>query len=192
MANSKIAVLIGSLRKKSYSRKIAQLLISLPSKSLDLEILEIGNLPMYNEDLEEYLPDGWKTFRNKLRGYDGVIFVTPEYNRSIPGVLKNAIDVGSRPNGLSAWDGKPAAIISVSPGAMGAFGANHHLRQTLVFLNIAAMPQPEMYIGGVNKLIDQDGNFNNENTLKFIQSGMKAFEKWVFRNTMNPQILSQD
>jgi chromate reductase len=189
MNTSKIAIFVGSLRKESYSRKIAQLLTSLPSNSLILEIVEIGNLPIYNEDLEDDLPDGWKTFRNKLRAYDGVIFVTPEYNRSMPGVLKNALDVGSRPYGFSIWNGKPAAIISVSQGAMGGFGANHHLRQSLVFLNAAAMAQPEMYIGEVSKLIDQDGNFTNEDTLKFLQSGIDAFETWISRNATHREIL---
>src|SRR5690242_19283047 len=109
---------------------------------------------MYNQDLDASPPKEWVDFKNRLSSFDGVIFVTPEYNRSIPGVLKNAIDVASRPYGKSAWDGKPAAVISVSPGSIGGFGANHHLRQSLVFINMPVMQQPEAYIGGASKIFD--------------------------------------
>ena len=110
-----------------------------------------------------------------------MLFVTPEYNRSVPGVLKNAIDVGSRPYGQSAWNGKPCGVVSVSPGAIGGFGANHHLRQSLVFLNMPAMQQPEAYIGGVGKLFDGD-NLTNESTKKFLQGFIDAFATWVERH----------
>lgn len=111
-----VAVLIGSLRRESFSRKVAKSLIALAPGSLKLEIIEIGELPMYNQDLDETPPIAWTAFRHRLNGFDGVLFVTPEYNRSVPAVLKNAIDVGSRPYGQSAWDGKPGAVVSVSPG----------------------------------------------------------------------------
>jgi chromate reductase, NAD(P)H dehydrogenase (quinone) len=179
MNMKRIAVLVGSLRKESFSRKTAKALMGLAPESLTLEILEIGELPMYNQDLEETPPEAWTEFRRRLNGYDGVLFVTPEYNRSIPAVLKNAIDVGSRPFGSNMWNRKPGGVVSVSPGALGGFGANHHLRQSLVFLNILAMPQPEAYIGGAAKLFDETGNLANETTRGFLQKFMIAFAEWV-------------
>ena len=183
MISKKIAVIVGSLRKKSFSLKVAKSLMVLAPKSLTLEILEIERLPLYNEDLEESPPVAWTTFRELLKSIDGVLFVTPEYNRSVPAVLKNAIDVGSRPYGKSVWDGKPAAVVSVSPGNISGFGANHHLRQSLVFLNVPAMPQPEAYIGGAAKLFDDKGDLVNESTREFFQKFMDAFAQWVLRNT---------
>lgn len=141
-----IAVLVGSLRKDSFNRKMARALAELAPPALKLEVVEIGHLPLYNQDDDANPPAAWTSFRERLNKADAVLFVTPEYNRSIQAPLKNAIDVGSRPYGKSMWNGKPGAIVSVSPGAIGAFGANHHLRQSLVFLNVPAMPQPEAYI----------------------------------------------
>jgi len=177
----KIAVVVGSLRKESLNRKMAKNLIKLAPDSLALEILEIGDLPLYNEDLEVEPPKTWIDFRNKLKTYDAVLFVTPEYNRSVPGVLKNALDVGSRPYGHNVWENKPAAIISVSPGAIGGFGANHHLRQSLVFLNMPAMQQPEAYIGGAAKLFNGAGDIVVDKTREFIDSFLKSFSTWVHR-----------
>lgn len=111
-----------------------------------------------------------------------MLFVTPEYNRSVPAVLKNAIDVGSRPYGKSVWDGKPGAVVSVSPGAIGAFGANHHLRQSLVFLNVPAMPQPEAYVGGADKLFDSEGKLTNPGTRDFLTKYLEAFAAWIERH----------
>src|SRR4051812_35268894 len=142
----KIAVIIGSLRKESITRKVALELFALAPPSLEFEIVEIGELALYNQDLEENgatAPQAWTQFRERVKGADGVLFMTPEYNRSVPAALKNAIDVGSRPYGSSVWSGKPAAIISVSPGAIGGFGANHHLRQSMVFLDMPLLQQPE-------------------------------------------------
>jgi chromate reductase len=138
----KVAVLIGSLRKESFTRKVANAVIKVAPASLSFETIEINELPLYNQDLESATPSAWVGFRNKLRTSDAVLFATPEYNRSVPGVLKNAIDVGSRPREASAFNGKPGAVISVSPGALAAFGDNHHLRQMLVFLNVPTMQQP--------------------------------------------------
>jgi chromate reductase len=183
MKSKKIAIIVGSLRKDSFNRKMAKALMALAPETLSLEILEIGGLQMYNQDLEESPPAAWKEFRDRLRSCDGVLFVTPEYNRSVPAVLKNAIDVGSRPYGKSAWVGKPGAVVSVSPGAMGGFGANHHLRQSLVFLNVPAMPQPEAYIGGADKLFDDSGNLINDSTREFLQMFMNAFAQWVAIHT---------
>jgi chromate reductase len=173
------AVLVGSLRKDSFTRKIATTLIKLAPPSLKLEIVEIGQVSFYNQDLESNPPADWVTFRDKVRAADAVLFATPEYNRSVPGVLKNAIDVGSRPKEKNAFGGKPGAVISVSPGALSGFGANHHLRQTLVFLNVPAMPQPEAYIGGANKLFDANGNLTNDSTRVFLKSFIDSFARWV-------------
>jgi len=179
MAKKNIAVFVGSLRKESYNLKMARALIKLSPDSLHLEILEIGGLPLYNQDLDDNPPAVWAEFRDRLRTFDGVLFVTPEYNRSIPGVLKNAIDVGSRPYGKSAWAGKPGAVVSVSPGAIGGFGANHHLRQSLVFLNVPAMPQPEAYIGKAGDLFDERGELISEATREFAARFMHSFAVWV-------------
>jgi chromate reductase len=176
-----VAVLIGSLRKDSFNRKAAHAVAALAPASLKLEIVEIGDLPLYNQDLEDANPKpaAWLGFRDKIRAVHAVLFVTPEYNRSVPGVLKNAIDVGSRPYGQSAWSGKPCGVISVSPGASGAFGANHHIRQSFVFLDMPAMQQPEMYIGNAASLFDADGKLINDGTRQLLDKFITRFEKWV-------------
>ncbi|MFT3858895.1 MAG: NADPH-dependent FMN reductase [Aquabacterium sp.] len=178
----KVAVLVGSLRQGSWNRKIAQALQQMAPPSLALEIIEIGDLPFYNEDIEAQAPASWQRFREQIRGSDALLFVTPEYNRSVPAVLKNAIDVGSRPYGQSVWSKKPGAIISASPGNIGGFGANHHLRQMMVFLDIPLLQQPEMYLSGVNKLFDEQGQLNNEGTREFLQKFLATFEDWIGRN----------
>jgi chromate reductase, NAD(P)H dehydrogenase (quinone) len=174
-----VAVLVGSLRKDSINRKLANALPELAPDTMSLRSVEFGDLPLYNQDLDENPPATWTRFREAIRSADAVLFVTPEYNRSIPAGLKNAIDVGSRPYGKSAWDRKPGAVISASPGSVGGFGANHHLRQSLVFLNIAAMPQPEAYVGGADKLFDGEGKLSNDGTRKFLRSFMQAFGTWT-------------
>ena len=182
MAARIVAVLVGSLRKESYNRKMANALKDLAPPALQLEIVEIADLPLYNEDLDASPPQAWVSFRQRVKAADAVLFVTPEYNRGVPGVLKNAIDVGSRPYGHSAWDAKPGAVISVSPGVIGGFGANHHLRQSLVFLNVPALPQPEAYIGGAAKLFDEAGKLANPGTREFLQKFMQAFAAWIDAN----------
>lgn len=181
MHKIEVAVIVGSLRKEAFSRKMAEALMGVAPESLQCEIIEIGDLPLFNQDLDDdnKVPSAWTSFRKKIAAKDGVLFVTPEYNRSLPGGLKNALDVGSRPYGKSVWDKKPAAVISVSPGAMGAFGAHHHLRQSLVFLNMPTMPQPEAYIGGAAKLFDSGGQLANDDTKKFLRAFMEAFAKWL-------------
>jgi chromate reductase, NAD(P)H dehydrogenase (quinone) len=175
-----VCVLVGSLRKASLNRMLANVLISLAPSSLKLDIVEIGQLPLYNEDLDSTAPpELWTTFRQRIKVADAVLFITPEYNRSVPAVLKNALDVGSRPFGRSVWDRKPGAVLSSSPGAVGAFGANHHLRQSLVFLNVPTMQQPEAYIGHVDKLFDEHGKIASDDTRKFLQAIMLAFANWV-------------
>ena len=178
----KVAVIVGSLRKGSYNRMTAKALAALAPASLQLEIVEIGQLPLYNQDNDDSPPPEWVAFREKVRAADAVLFVTPEYNRSVPGVLKNAIDVGSRPYGQSVWDRKPGAVISVSVGATGGFGANHHLRQSCVFLNVPMMQQPEAYIGGAANLFDKEGNITNDATRKHLKGFIDAFALWIEAN----------
>jgi len=183
--SKKIAVFVGSLRKESLNRKMAKVLAALAPESLNLEIIEIGGLPLYDQDLDDEgrPPSAWTEFRERVKSFDGFLFVTPEYNRSVPGVLKNAIDVGSRPYGQSIWGGKPGAVMSVSPGAIGGFGANHHLRQSLVFLDVPAMQQPEAYIGGAAQLFDVNNNISNEATREFLKKFVDAFAAWVAKNS---------
>jgi chromate reductase, NAD(P)H dehydrogenase (quinone) len=177
-----VCVLVGSLRRASFSGMLANALMSLAPSSMATEVVEIGQLPFYNQDLERMIdpsPAPWTAFRQRVKAADAVLFVTPEYNRSVPAVLKNALDVGSRPYGSSVWDRKPGAIVSGSPGAIGAFGANHHLRQSLVFLNVPTMQQPEAYVGYVHKLFDEHGKLINDGSRKFLQEFMHAFANWV-------------
>ncbi|MDD2476341.1 MAG: NAD(P)H-dependent oxidoreductase [Dysgonamonadaceae bacterium] len=182
MDKYKIAVIVGSLRKESYNLKIANTLIEQAPESLFLEIVDIADLPIFNEDLENTPLSEWEAFRKEIKAVDGVIFLTPEHNRSIPAALKNAIDTGSRPYGQNVWDGKPGAIISASVGSMSGFGANHHLRQILVGVNVPVMVQPEVYIGGAADLFDGEGKLINESTRDFLSGFMNAFEKWVDAN----------
>ena len=182
MSTYDVAVLVGSLRKGSFTRKAARAVMGLAPASLKMEIVEIGQLPLYNQDDEDSPPEAFKAFRARIRQADAYLFATPEYNRSVPGVLKNAIDVASRPYGQNAWDGKPAGVISVTPGGLGAFGANHHLRQSLVFLNVPAMPAPEVYLSNAAKLFDDAGRLTGEDTKKFLQSFVDAFAAWVETN----------
>lgn len=178
-----VAVIVGSLRKDSINRKLANALADLAPKSLKLANVEIGQLPLYNQDYDDDPPAQWIAFRERIVAAEAVLFVTPEYNRSVPGPLKNAIDVGSRPYGKSVWSGKPGAVVSASPGAIGGFGSNHHLRQSLVFLDVPTMQQPEAYIGGADKLFDAGGKLDNDGTKKFLQGFMQSFEAWIMANT---------
>jgi chromate reductase len=182
--SKKIAVIVGSLRKDSLNRKLAKALTQMAPKSIDLQITEIEALPMYNADLDDEgrAPAAWTTFRQQIKSTDGILFITPEYNRSMPGVLKNAIDVGSRPYGENVWNAKPSAIISLSPGAIGGFGANHHLRQSLTCLNSFAMPAPETYIGQAGTLFNEQGELIQESVAKFMQQVMETFSKWVYQH----------
>lgn len=179
MASKKIAVLVGSLRKDSYTRRVAHSLIELAPEGLELTIVELRDLPLYNEDDETATPPAaFTAFRDAIRQADGILFCTPEYNRSVPGALKNAIDVGSRPYGKAAFADKPCAIVSVSPGALGGFGANHHLRQMLPFLNMPTMPAPEAYVGGVATKYE-GAQLTDESSRAFFQKFMVAVKAWV-------------
>lgn len=183
MTTKNIGVIIGSLRKNAWTRKIANKLISLAPANLKLQIIEIANMPLYNEDEETATPPAsWTAFRNQVQPMDGILFVTPEYNRSIPAPLKNAIDIGSRPYGKSVWNKKACGIVSSSIGAIGGFAANHHLRQSLVCLTAPCMPS-ETYLGVVDKLFDENGNFANPKTEEFLRAYMQSYDDWVQRNS---------
>jgi chromate reductase, NAD(P)H dehydrogenase (quinone) len=177
----RVGVIVGSPRRESFNRKMALAMKALQPASLALEIIEIVNLPLYNQDLDDTgtAPQEWISFRQAVSRVDAVLFVTPEHNRSVPAPLKNALDVGSRPYGKSAWNAKPGAIVSVSPGALGAFGANHHLRQSLVFLNVPCLQQPEAYIGGAPKLFDAEGRLVSDSTREFLTGFLAAFATWI-------------
>jgi chromate reductase len=185
MGEKKIGVFVGSLRKESFSKKIARELIRIAPDTFKMEEVFLEDLPIYNQDFddENRPPAAYTRFREQVQRYDAFLFVTPEYNRSVPAVLKNALDVGSRPYGKSVWDGKPGAIISVSSGRLSGFGANHHLRQSMVFLNVPIMQQPEAYIGDAGSLFDDNGNMNNENSRQFFKKFIDAFFIWVETNT---------
>ncbi|GAA2915883.1 NADPH-dependent FMN reductase [Enterococcus pseudoavium] len=166
-----IGILVGSLRKDSYNKIVAKQFAELLPEGFEAKFIEIGDLPFYNEDLEVEgsVPAAWTRLRKEVSEVDGLYFVTPEYNRSVPAALKNALDVGSRPMGSSVWGGKPGLVVTVSPGGPGGFGANHALRQSLVFLDVPTLQQPEAYIGGITKLVDNDGHIV-EGTVKFFQT----------------------
>ena len=179
--NRKVAVFVGSLRKESLNLKMAHALVVLAPAPLQLRIVEIGGLPLYNPDWESKAPPSVLEFRDEVRAADAVLFVTPEFNRSVPAALKNAIDVGSRPYGHSVWGGKPGAVVSVSPGALGGFAANHHLRQSMVFLDVPMLQQPEMYIGNAVALFDDQGALTNAATRDLVQRFLQAFARWIER-----------
>lgn len=179
MRKKKIGVFVGSLRKGAYSGSVANCVIGLAPEELDMQIIEIGHLPIYNQDYDDEKIKVYEKFRETVRSLDGVLIVTPEHNRSIPAVLKNALDVGSRPYGQSAWNNKPGAIISQSIGAIGGFGANHHLRQVATFLNINMMGQPECYLSSVGNLVDEKGVLTAESTIGFLKGFMDSYKNWV-------------
>jgi len=176
----RIAMIVGSLRKGSVNRKVAQAICTIPGNRLDCSIVEIGNLALFNQDIEADPPAEWVAFKQAIAAADGVLFVTPEYNRSIPGALKNAIDIGSRPYGKSAWEKKPAAIVTASPSGIGGFGCNHQLRQACVFLDMPVMQQPEAYLGGVtDKSFAEDGSIADPALAKLVKRIAHAFADWV-------------
>jgi chromate reductase len=177
----KVAVIVGSLSKASITRKVAKALVAVAPPSLECAFVEIGALPLYTPDFEADPPPAVQAFRGHVRASDALLFATPEYNRSVPGCLKNAIDVGSRPYGKSVWGPKPGAVVSVSPGVIGGFGANQHLRQSFVFLDILAMQQPEAYIGGAAKLFDEQGTLINDSTREFLVKYMQSFASFIER-----------
>jgi chromate reductase, NAD(P)H dehydrogenase (quinone) len=189
----KIAIIVGSLRKDSLNRKMARAICQIRDDNLDCSIVEIGDLPLYNQDDDANPPEAYVRFRQQIVEADGVLFVSPEYNRGIPGVLKNAIDAGSRPYGQSAFDKKPAAIVTVSPGAIGGFGANHQIRQAAVFLNMPVMQQPEAYLGHVtDSSFDESGSLNEGPLKQLVTSIAHAFHDWVEMIHRSRQLLAED
>ena len=180
----KIGVLVGSLREGSYTRMLAQAIMNRLPGDFTAEFIEIRDLPFYNEDFdtEEKLPKEVRAFRESVSEFDAILLATPEYNRSVPPVLKNAMDTGSRPYGESVWNGKPVAVISASPGAIGGFGANHHLRQSISFLNMPILQQPEVYFGGVHEKFNENGEPIDTDTEGFIQLIADAYAEHVRKN----------
>ena len=193
MTGYKIAILVGSLRKDSINRRIARSMCAIRGDGLDCSMIEIGDLPLYNQDSDANPPEQYVRFRQQIAEADGVLFVSPEYNRGIPGVLKNAIDVGSRPYGQSAFDKKPAAIVTASPGSIGGFGANHQIRQAAVFLNMPVMQQPEAYLGHVSDdSFDADGCLKEGPLKELVASLAHAFHDWVDMIHRSRQLLAED
>ena len=189
----KIAIILGSLRKGSINRKVARSICAVRGDNLDCSMIEIGDLPLYNPDLDANPPEQWVRFRQQVAAADGVLFVSPEYNRGIPGVLKNAIDVGSRPYGESVFDKKPAAIVTASPGAIGGFGSNHQIRQAAVYLNMPIMAQPEAYLGHVSDdSFDESGCLNDGALKDVITMLAQAFSGWVETILRSRQMLAED
>jgi chromate reductase len=189
----KIAILVGSLRKDSLNRKVARSICAIRNDNLDCSTVEIGDLPLYNEDLDANPPEQWVRFRQQVAAADGVLFCSPEYNRGIPGALKNAIDVGSRPYGQSVFDKKPAAIVTASPGSIGGFGSNHQIRQAAVYLNMPLMAQPEAYLGHVtNDSFDERDQLKKGPLKDLVTTLAHAFAGWVETILKSRQILAED
>lgn len=175
-----IAVIVGSLRKDSINRKVAENLVTLAPDSLALEIIDIAHFPLYNQDYDDDSPEAYGQFRARIAAADGVIFATPEHNRSMPAAMKNAVDIGSRPYSKSVWSAKPAAVISASPSMQGAFGASQHLRQSLTCLNLYCMPNPETYLGQADKLFDP-ANAITETGRALLKNFIDAYARWINR-----------
>ncbi len=180
-AQRNIAVLVGSLRKESWNKKAAEAVAKLAPNHLKFTHVDIA-VSLYNQDLDtDQPPADWQRLRDAIKPADAVLFVTPEYNRSVPGVLKNAIDIASRPYGKGVLIGKPAAVMSVSIGQIGAFGANHHLRQMATFLDMPMLQQPEMYLGPAEKLFTEHGEIKEASTRELLTKFVTAFSEWIER-----------
>ena len=189
----KIAIIVGSLREGSLNRRVARSICALRGDNLDCSMVEIGDLPLYNQDLDSNPPEQWTRFRKQVAEADGILFCSPEYNRGVPGVLKNAIDVGSRPYGQNVFDKKPAAIVTASPGSIGGFGSNHQIRQACVFLNMPVMQQPEAYLGHVtDDSFDADGCLKEGPLKDLVTTLARAFHDWVEMIQRSRQLLAED
>ncbi len=181
MAKHRVAVLVGSLRKEAFTLRLAQALRALQPASLELELIGL-DMPLYNQDFEtDNPPAAWVEFRKKVAACDAILFVSPEYNRGMPAAVKNAIDVGSRPYGKGVVNGKPCAVATSSPGAIGGFGANHQIRQSVVFLDMPVMQQPELYVGQVDKMIEAGGKVANDATRQLLEKFLLKFSNFIER-----------
>jgi len=178
-----IGFIVGSLRKESHNRKLANALIKLAPADFTFKELRIGDLPLYNQDDDRSQSPEVQKFKSELRAVDAVMFVTPEYNRSVPGVLKNALDQASRPHGQNAWAGKPAGIVGISIGAIGTAVAQSHLRSILAYLDMPTFGQPEVYLHVKDGFFDEAGNFANADTRKFLHGWMDKYAAWVKKLT---------
>ena len=181
MSQYPIAVIVGSLRKDSFNRKLANAVVKLAPAEFSFKQVQIGNLPLYNQDDEVNPAESVKQLKAEIAGSRGLLFVTPEYNRSIPGVLKNAIDHASRPYGQNAWAGKPAGVMGTSMGASGTAMAQQHLRNILAYLDVPTLGQPEAFIHMREGLFDEAGNIGPDRR-EFLQSWMDHFVAWVKRH----------
>ena len=181
MSQIKIAVFVGSLRKDSFNRRLARAVEKLAPAGFDFRHIQIDDLPLYSQDFDADYPAAATRLKKDIESTDGLLFVTPEYNRSIPGVLKNAIDLGSRPWGTNSFAGKPAGVIGTSIGATGTALAQQHLRNVLVFLDVPVMPQPEVFIHFKDEPIADDGTIASDSTRKFLQGFVDKYVVWVKR-----------
>ncbi|PVX78993.1 NADPH-dependent FMN reductase [Paraburkholderia unamae] len=177
----KIAVVVGSLRKDSFNRQLAHAVTSLAPADFTFDYLDIGVLPLYSQEYDADYPEAARRFKQQIEAADALLFVTPEYNRSIPGVLKNAIDWGSRPWGTNSWGGKPGAVLGTSPGAIGTALSQQHLRNVLAYLDVALLGQPEMFIKHDVSRINEKGEIVSDDTRKFLQTFVDAYAAWVKR-----------
>ncbi|MEM5317366.1 NAD(P)H-dependent oxidoreductase [Paraburkholderia sp. JHI869] len=177
----KIAVVVGSLRKDSFNRQLAHAVTSLAPADFTFEYLDIGVLPLYSQDYDADYPEVARRFKQQIEAADGLLFVTPEYNRSIPGGLKNALDWGSRPWGTNSWSGKPGAVLGTSPGATGTALSQQHLRNVLAYLDVAVLGQPEMFIKHDTSRINEKGEIVSEDTRKFLQGFVDKYVAWIKR-----------
>ncbi|MBX9449309.1 MAG: NAD(P)H-dependent oxidoreductase [Taibaiella sp.] len=177
-----IGIFVGSLRKASFSRKLAENIRDMAPAGFEFKMMETGHLPLYNQDYDDHheVPQSYMEFREEVKGLEGVLFITPEYNRSVPAVLKNALDVASRPYGKNCWDNKPGAVFSSSMGNIAGFGANHHLRQCLVFLNVPVMQQPEVYLPQIQNCLDEHGKLKTD-TEELVKKAVDAYIRWFNR-----------
>ncbi|MFU2205919.1 NADPH-dependent FMN reductase [Streptococcus pluranimalium] len=175
---NRLGIIVGSIREQSYSKALAKALSGFVPEAIEVSMIRIDDLPLFNPDIDQNAalrPDSYERFRSEVKLQDALVIISPEYNRTIPAALKNAIEVGSRPMTDIAFNGKPTLVVTQSAGSMGGFGANHHLRQALVFLNAIAMPQPEVYLAEIHKIIDKNGNILKTDTTTFLQIVMTNF-----------------
>jgi chromate reductase len=181
MKQFRIAVFVGSLRKDSFNRRLAHAVEKLAPDEFDFQHVRIDDLPLYSQDFDSDYPPAARRLKQDVEAADGLLIVTPEYNRSIPGVLKNAIDIASRPWGTNSFTGKPGAVIGTSIGAPGSAMAQQHLRNSLAYVNVLLLAQPEVFVHFRDELIDADGTIGNKDTKKFLQGFVDTYVAWVRR-----------